>query len=248
MFPPQTALVIVPGACHHPSHYEALAGRLKAAGHEVSTVDLPSTGGEKPLHSLRPDIAAIQHAIRRCLDRGQNVALVMHSFGGISGSASVQDLLPKDREDGVGLVKLIYLAAILVDARATAMPPGASHPPAVHFPLPDPKDAGWMSFHDPTTTFYGECTPEVQESSVAKLRLFSEGLSYDVMPYAGWKDVQSHYLLCGKDNVLPVQLQEMWSRSPGGRWKGVESLETDHSPFLSRTEETAAFVLRCVGD
>ncbi|TKA76326.1 hypothetical protein B0A55_04189 [Friedmanniomyces simplex] len=252
---PKPALVIVPGACHHPSHYAGLSSRLAAAGYESTTVDLPSTGGggdEKPVQTLNPDIETIQHAIRSQLSRGRNVVLIMHSFGGITGSAAVQGFLRPTQHEGdfgVGVVKLIYLAGIICEPGRTVLEQGGgAHPPLVHFPLPDPKDAGWLTFHNPAQTFYAECAPDVQEASVARLRLFSEAPGHDIVPYSGWKDVDSYYLLCGKDQVLPVSVQQAWISNPSGRWKRVERLETDHSPFLSPPDETAGFVVRCLED
>jgi len=242
------ALVIVPGACHHPSHYFTFASRLESAGYDTTTIDLPSTGGPKPT-TLQQDIDAIRAAILPYLERGRDVAIIMHSFGGITGSPAVQGLTSADRGEGAAsVVKLIFLCALIADAGNPAIPVGGSHAPTVHFPLPDPKDEGWMFFHDPANTFYAECAPDVREEAVGKLRLCSEGIAHEVSPYAGYRDVDSYYLICEKDQALPAVVQEMWSQSAGGRWIKVERLATDHSPFLSRPEETVAFVERCIAD
>jgi hypothetical protein len=50
--------------------------------------------------------------------------------------------------------------------------------------------------------------------------------------------VPRHYIECTEDRAIPVALQRfMASRVPGIR---VQSLKTDHSPFLSMREELAA--------
>ncbi|KAK4963270.1 hypothetical protein LTR10_000898 [Elasticomyces elasticus] len=249
MSSPKPALVIVPGASHHPSHYSALATLLQEANYTVTTVDLPSTGGkdrgEPPLTSLKPDILAIQAHITSHLSAGKNVVLICHSFGGISGSAAVQGFLPADREDGLGVVKMIYLAAIIVEPGKSVWEQGGEkHSPSVEFPLPDPEDAGWLRFRDPEKNFYAECTPEVQKEAISKLRWFSEGMNRELVPFSAWQHVESYYLVCGKDQVLPAFVQEMWTSNPTGKWKKVERMETDHSPFLSRTTETVEFVTR----
>jgi len=243
------AIVIVPGAWHHPSQYTPLASRLEKAGYEVTTCDLPSTGGAKPTASLSADIDVIRQAIISHLERNQNVALVCHSFGGITGSAAVQGLRPQDRDGKAGVLKLIYLTAAISEAGSTVLTAGGGkHNPCVHFPLPEPENEGFCGVYDPVKNFYNCCPPEVRGENVTKLRLFSEAPCHDIIPYAGWKDVESYYLICEKDNAFPVFVQEAFSSMEGGRWKRVERLDTDHSPVLSRPDETAEFVIRCVED
>ena len=47
------------------------------------------------------------------------------------------------------------------------------------------------------------------------------------------------------DEALPMQHQEMFVSLPGSQFI-VEKIESAHSPFLSKTEETAALIEKYV--
>lgn len=61
-----------------------------------------------------------------------------------------------------------------------------------------------------------------------------------------WKDIPSAYLVCTKDNAIPLPIQEgMIAGAQGANSKAfdiVEKVEASHSPFLSLPEKTAAFL------
>lgn len=112
-----TTFVLVPGAWHPVSALDPIAKPLSAAGYTVRGVDLPSCGSEPPLSEFRPDVEAISKAIEEEADKGQDVVLFMHSYGGVVGTEACRGLGKKERiaagKKG-GLIRLIYCAAFLV--------------------------------------------------------------------------------------------------------------------------------------
>lgn len=74
------------------------------------------------------------------------------------------------------------------------------------------------------------------ESETSSRRVFEVPLKY-----AGYRHGPSAYLVCTKDQAIGVEPQEVMS-SDG--FDFVERVEADHSPFLSRPQETADFIKR----
>jgi hypothetical protein len=57
---------------------------------------------------------------------------------------------------------------------------------------------------------------------------------------AGWRHTPSTYVRCLADQAIPVIHQDFMA----ARCSGVETLDTDHSPFSSRPVETAEIIAR----
>ena len=99
--------------------------------------------------------------------------LIMHSFGGLTGTGAVQGLRPQDRDNGAGILKQITLCAFVYEEGMSALgSTGGHHVPGVIYRLADPE-------------VLHECTPEVQREKVAKLRLFNEATMPGQEPYSG---------------------------------------------------------------
>jgi len=83
-----TTLILVHGAFHNPTHYAAL---LAAIAELLSTLTivplaLPSIG-RTPAHATRTrhdDIAAVASAVTVAANNGDDVVVLMHSYGGVS--------------------------------------------------------------------------------------------------------------------------------------------------------------------
>lgn len=117
MMTSSTTFVLVPGAWHPAAALDPIAKPLSAAGYTVKGVDLPTCGAEPPLSEFGPDVDAISKAIAREADRGQDVVVFMHSYGGVVGTEACRGLGKKEREatgKKGGVVRLIYCTAFLV--------------------------------------------------------------------------------------------------------------------------------------
>jgi hypothetical protein len=103
---------------------------------------------------------------------------------------------------------------------------------------------------NPSEFFYHDLPLEEAEFwtsqlTTQSLKALFEGGEYS---YAGWKDVPVWYLGTVEDRGLPVVAQRMavgMAREMGGKVEHRE-LQTSHSPFLSRPEETTRLVLEAV--
>lgn len=116
--------VLVPGMWHRPAFFNKLKEHLSRRGFSSFAVDMPSSivGANATIVSREPDIEAVAGVVRPILDKGEDVVVVMHSFGGISGSeaagrvleeVSLQESL-EGRRGGRGQIRrLVYVTAFL---------------------------------------------------------------------------------------------------------------------------------------
>ncbi len=100
-----------------------MAKPLREAGFEVFSVRHQSIGIKKdPGGALQADAAALGRLMQQFTGRGKDVILVMHSYGGISGSEAVA-MAKEDKHTRVGagqIRRLVYLAAHVMN-KGTSM-------------------------------------------------------------------------------------------------------------------------------
>jgi hypothetical protein len=94
---------------------------------------------------------------------------------------------------------------------------------------------------DPVHYFYEDVPEDMAKKAISLLQRQAWNVNFFPQTYAPWKDLPSAYIITTKDEAIPMQFQEMFSAMPGGQFT-VEKIESSHSPFLSKPEETAAFV------
>ena len=133
MATPNPTIVWVPGAWHIPAHYEPAVKLLRDAGYEVSTLRHPSVSIQRdPGNILHKDARVVADNIRKFTSVGQDVVLVMHSYGGVTGSeaaAIISDELRSDHDPNVGRIRrLIYLAAHVLENGSSLFGSGRSIP------------------------------------------------------------------------------------------------------------------------
>lgn len=110
-------IILVHGAWHQPAHLDAVVNRLRDAGFETKAPKLPSVGiSSDPGNALHLDAAAVRDALSEVIvHQGQDVVLVMHSYGGLAGTEGY-GMFQESRKSGptdssAGVRRLVYLAA-----------------------------------------------------------------------------------------------------------------------------------------
>ncbi|KIX98567.1 uncharacterized protein Z520_05868 [Fonsecaea multimorphosa CBS 102226] len=242
-------IVLVPGAWHVPEAYHLVVGELEAAGYETRGVKFASVGSPEPLKDIQPDVEAIQQVMRPLIeDQGKDVLLVVHSYGGVVGNEAVKDLdkASRAKQGKKGGVSHIYFCC------AFALPEGVSLMDALNqTPLP------WFQINDsedivtpatPIDTFYNDV--DGPEKYVAMLKPHSYRTFFSKMTNPGWKYIPSTYLLCEKDEAIPLHAQKgmVEGAQKAGAQMKVESMDVSHSPFLSMPQELARSIRRAAGE
>lgn len=112
--------VLVPGAWHRPSYFAQIRAYLSDHGYPSVAVTTPSVGSDPPATSIDVDIDAVEAAVRKVLDAGDDVVLLMHSYGGGPGSEAAgriaKELLGGSGGPGEGkgrIKRLVYVAAFI---------------------------------------------------------------------------------------------------------------------------------------
>ena len=248
-------LLFVPGAWHKPSCYDKITTILqKKHNLRCVSITLPSTQGD-PSATFKDDLDTARQAISTETSQGRDVVVIAHSYGGIVGNSAVkgfarpQDTVSSTSTSSTGhVIGLILIASGFALTGFTFMDPFFGRPPPAWRVN---KETGYAEIIvNPSDFFYHDLPKEEAEYwtsqlTTQSLKALFEGGEY---VYAGWKDVPSWYIGTVEDRGLPVVVQRIQVgtvREVGAKVEHRE-LQTSHSPFLSRPEETAGLVLEAV--
>lgn len=224
-----STFALVHGAWHGSWCWEALALELRAAGHLVVTVDLPS---DQPSASF-VDYAAV--VVGALATHAEDVVLVGHSMAG-----QTIPLVAEQRP----VRRLVYLCALLPS-------PGRSLREQIHDEpdmfvpgyrqgvqvVDDRGTTRWTDLERARYTMYADCEEEVTGEAVARLRPQATTPYSDVYAPQSLPDTPATYVLCSEDRLVNPE----WSRRRAAL-HGIPLVELpgSHSPFLSRPAELSA--------
>ncbi|KAL1864006.1 hypothetical protein Daus18300_007971 [Diaporthe australafricana] len=244
-----TSFVMVPGAWHPASALDLVAKPLRAAGYAVRGVDLPSCGAEPPLDGFGPDVDALGKVIAEEADRGQDVVVFMHSYGGVVGTQACRGLGKRERgaagKKG-GVVRLVYCCAFLLGDGVSLMDM-LGNQPLPWFILSDNETR--VEVNTPEDIFYNDLGAAEAKKSVDTLTHHSYRCLYTKLTYPAYKDIPTTYLFCEKDNAIPLFVQEkmVGDAKALGVQIDTETFDASHSPFLSMPDEIVASCRRAAG-
>src|SRR3954451_24401654 len=229
--------VLVHGAFHGAWCWEPLVGALSAAGHTVTTLDLPGHGDDPtPVADITLDAYA-QRICDALADEPEPVLLVGHSMGGVA----VTQAAARCPEQ---VARLVYVAAFLPgDGQSlvdlTKLPEGAGDMVQENMAVDGEPPVGTMPAEAAREAFYGKCSPQQADRAIERLRpqaLAPFGTPAD-RGEAGAGPPRA-YVISTEDRALPTALQRrLVADNPD---LDVVELDADHSPFLSATNELAA--------
>jgi pimeloyl-ACP methyl ester carboxylesterase len=213
-------VLLVHGAWHGDWCWDEVAEQLRSDGTPVVAVDLPSvaSGGD-----MYDDAQAVRNAIA-AID-GETV-VVGHSYGGIvitEGAAGAQ-----------GVRHLVYLTAFMLDEGESLLATvGGALPPWITVP-----DGKAMVVPDGEPVFYNTTEPEAARAAAARLRPQAKATFEQPVRSVAWRDVPSTYVICDRDNAIPVPAQEAMAARAGT----THRLDSDHSPFMNQADAVVALI------
>jgi pimeloyl-ACP methyl ester carboxylesterase len=130
---PKPLVYILHGAWHGPEYFEAVGAKLQALGYTMLCPRQPSTGASPPDKTLYDDAAIVRAELEVLIEHGQDVLLVMHSYGGMVGTQAAAGLGREERsKQGKkgGIVKLLYACSFMLPLGADLCNAlGGSFPP-----------------------------------------------------------------------------------------------------------------------
>ncbi len=233
--------MFVHGAWHGAWCWERLLPILAGKGHEAVAIDLPGSGRDQtPPEEVSLDRCVAQ--VAAAVDRlGDNVWLVGHSLGGATITAAAEQAAGR-------IAGLIYIAAMLPrsgEVCSDAVGDGTAVIIDKLYFTPD----GMIAVREDAIAdlFYGECEEsdaawatgkvQPQPGTIAMTRPTLSDERYGRIP--------RYYVECLRDRaILPHAQMAMYQRAGVDR---VFTMDTDHSPFLSRPAELAEIMEEIVG-
>jgi pimeloyl-ACP methyl ester carboxylesterase len=234
-----SSYVLVHGAWHGAWCWDKVVPLLEAEGHSVTAVDLPGHGDDTtPLAGLMQ--AEYGRRVADAVEAaGEPVVLVGHSMGGMAITQAAEYVPDK-------IAAIVYVCAFLPGPGDSLMTLADNDPDARVLPnLVVDEDAGLCEVAPAARVecFYEECDPS--DAAAASVRLGPESLAAFATPVSVTEEragsVRRIYVECVRDHAISITKQRaMHAARPCER---VETIDTDHSPFLSRSEELAEHLL-----
>ncbi|OOQ81529.1 hypothetical protein PEBR_42688 [Penicillium brasilianum] len=231
--------VFVPGAWHTPDTFDGIRALLSKRGYDSEAIELPSVGAAEPTKSgLHADIAHTNVVLRALAERGRQIVVVTHSYGGMVGSGAVEGLGYAQRSNAGqagGVIMVVWLAAFVTPKGKSVIDMlGGNWLPWML--LSDPDD-GYCRSSQQETVFYHDMTPEAQATAISKLKPHAKPSFLEPATFEPWHEMPSMYLFCDKDAALPLFVQEGFAQTLGN--PVTFHVDASHSGFLSKPEETA---------
>jgi pimeloyl-ACP methyl ester carboxylesterase len=228
-------VVLVHGAWHGAWCWAALQSELDRRGVPSYALDLPghgaSTAALADLHGDADAVVEAIAAIRRTHDGG--VVLVGHSYGG----AVVTEAAAR-APDGV-IAHIVYVAGFALDDGESIITFLSAAPRLdVELARAVVTHADGTNTLDRTvaaTALYGECPPDVAAAALARLCSQTVASWRQTVDGSPRGRISSTYVRCLRDKSIHPDHQRLLA----ARCDDDIELDTDHSPFLSRTTAVA---------
>ncbi|OJJ07534.1 hypothetical protein ASPVEDRAFT_46825 [Aspergillus versicolor CBS 583.65] len=228
----QPIFVFVPGGWHTPDTFDTLRNLMAQQGLESEAIATPSVGASPPVTGLHTDINYTKDILRGLVDKGRQVVVVGHSYGGIVGGSAVEGLGYAQRsKQGLsgGVIMVVWLTAFVAPKGKSLLDLlGGSWLPWMQFK----NDDGYCYSLQEETVFYSDMTPEDQKKHIALLKRHPTLSFTEPAIYEPWHDIPAMYMFCDQDQALSLAVQEGLARTLGS----PVTFHTDasHSPFLSQ--------------
>jgi len=231
--PTVSSFVLVHGSWHGPWCWYRVVPRLREAGHQVRTPQLPAHGVD-PTAAADVTFADYVDCVCAAVDEAEEPPiLVGHSMGGHAVTQAAE-------ERAADLGRVVYLAAFLpADGQSlTDLDLSGYGSELVDHVVPD-EERGTLAL-DPEGAvegLYHDCSDE--DVALAQSLLRPEPAGPRTVPVdlsaSGYGSVPRTYVECTEDRSLPVAFQRAMRESVP--CEDVRSLETSHSPFFSAPDE-----------
>ena len=197
---PSPTLVIVPTSFCPTSFYSSQVSFLRSKGYEVHVLQLPtlldSYVPDTPAPSMDDDAHFIRDFLVGLLDKGRDVVLLAHGYGGCPASQSLHGLTREKRNaNGAkgGVVRLAFVSAVVprlgkhVIGTVTASASGK--PPEVQV-----DEYGWMKQTNPAETakaVFNSLSAEAGRELSKEFGKHAAPAFTDVLTYAGYRVVSA---------------------------------------------------------
>lgn len=224
-----------------------------------------------PPGDIKEDVDAIKATVLTELEAHPetDVVVLTHSYSGMPGSAAIETLDKESRKAAGfknGISALLVISGLLVTEGISGFDwAGKIVPPTIvlsYIPSPvDGKTEIEISVPNPepgpVKLFYHD-VPQKEAEHYASLLIPQAWIVYRTpVPFAGFKIVPTYFLVTEDDKAISAEWQRLiinmadearLQANPDGGKVVVDSIQSSHSPFLSKVDETALWVRKSVGE
>ncbi|KAL6918265.1 hypothetical protein FSST1_009760 [Fusarium sambucinum] len=237
-------IVAVPGAWHVAESFAPVEKIFTARSYDFVSQTAPGvlvknafeSTAEKDAESLRTNV------LLPLIEDGKDVAVMMHSYGGVYGSQAVKCLSKRERQKAGkkgGVTALIYVSAVTPMAGKTTLDMMGTDrdnlPPWVDFN----KSTGFVNLSGAKEVMYHNISEDDATHYISLLKdqalnSMDTPISYSPLDDPNFQGTAS-YVLCGADRVVPLAGQETYAAiGKISRTKLVE--DATHAFFASAPE------------
>lgn len=249
-------ILIIGGGWHTPQSYSKLVEQLQVLGCEVQVPRLPSMNESRPPNAdLSSDTDHIRSVAEGLIDKGHDIVVLMHSYGGQVGTNALHGLgqeFRKQNGSNGGITHLIYLAAHVIP-EGKAMIDGVKHfghEELMPFAFDFAEDMSCVS-RDPRTLLVGETdlpASEVDEYLGSLVRWNGQAMYQPLTTSrAAWRDIPVTYVHTTQDMTVPLDYQKWFVEEleKDGVQVQTATLEAGHCANFTAADKVAG-VVDCV--
>ncbi|WP_455280957.1 alpha/beta fold hydrolase [Cupriavidus necator] len=235
---PKSHFVLVHGAWHGAWCWSSVIPLLRAQGHGVTAVDLPGRWREpgELVGLTADDYVRIVEQVLRTVDGP--IVLVGHSLGGATISLAAERVPDHVR-------RLIYLAAFLVpDGQTVGAIAGTDEHSSLSTLVRRDTGVSYVNLERANQVLYHDCSEA--DTRVAHRPLCFEPSVMGQTPMRVTPErfgrIPRAYIECLQDRAISINAQRaMQAALPCNQ---VATMDTGHSPFISRPYELAEILLQ----
>ncbi|KAH7072388.1 Alpha/beta hydrolase fold-1 [Paraphoma chrysanthemicola] len=248
-------LVIVPGSFCPSEVYDPVLDPLRQKGYSIHALDPPcypkNYAQGKPAPTMYDDAEFVSRFVQTLADKGEDVVILSHSYGGIPATEALKGLTKTERSaqgKKGGVTHVAYLTALVPEvggSLGSTLKGGAA---------PLDVDDGWLRHSEPAETAKLAFTNLPAERGIelaANLGRHSATCFSDGLTHPGYRDVSVSWGFCEEDICVTPEVQQTAIDVIEASWKGTEregqkvdvtKLKVDHMPMYSAAEETTKWV------
>ncbi|KAL7929189.1 Alpha/beta hydrolase fold-1 [Trichoderma chlorosporum] len=213
-------VVGVTGMWHPASCFDDLAVAFRKKGYPFVSQDAPGIFTEDPINSTVDMDAEYlrQNTLLPLLAEGKKVILLMHSYGGVYGSAAVHGLSERERKQANqkgGVVGLIYVTAVTPAIGKSLLDMMGLTPENLPPHVVLDKEKGQIMLIEAEKYMYHDIPELVADTWIAKIKPQAFGCVNTAISYSPLVDSNyeglSGYIICGNDRVLPQEAQQYYA-------------------------------------
>ncbi|KAL8366158.1 hypothetical protein RB595_004773 [Gaeumannomyces hyphopodioides] len=236
---PTAAIILIPGAWHHPVHFAPLATALRSAGYYVSTPALATAGAPDVVRGRthHADVAAVRAAMDPLLAAGRDVVLAAHSYGGfVAPDAAAGNTADERRALGLrgGVKAIVHLQAIAVAERGTSVIMGLSGGTGRLAPWYEDQDGLGVTKDHCWSIFYSNVDDKVAKDMFAATSRHHSMACFWSECQVGAAEVRARvvYVVSEKDVCMRPEVQHRLADALGPRCEKISLENAGHAPWL----------------